>query len=247
MPAQRIGGASVNIAIYDVLGFDSPHQPAFVGHVAIAAQALSLSQSTPISIRVTHMVPPLLANAPYTLGQCHGAVGLEEVMMRRIATFVRQIRSEYEAEEARRRAAGTWNPATRDRFRADQYTIRPHVRWPDGTRPYHQFSCAGFVAETYGEADIVLVETREAELPPCYLATLKIAYSHLSTHLDDIAFLAEKGLDGEGPWRILLPGYIMNSLGRSRDDILATPYQAVAGDEFFPSKPPIHKQDRGNV
>lgn len=247
MPAQRIGNAGVAVEVFDVLGFDSPQQAEFVAQVALAAQDLTLSEQAPVKPRVSHMLPPLLVDAPYPLGQCHGAVGLEELEKRSIAAFVRQVRSEFEAEQARRQAVGRWGGRARDRFRADQYIIRPHVRWPGEERPYHQFSCAGLVLEAYAEAGIVLVDAGESNLPPCHLAALMIAYEPMSMHLQDAAFRLEKGLDGDGPWPILLAGHIINALNRPGKEIRSKPYRPVVGDEFFPPRPAPVKEEEGKT
>lgn len=236
MPAQQLANnVAINIALYDVLGFDSQERATFVGHVALASSMVSSSQGTPAGVRLVHMTPPLLVGSPVRdPAKCHGHVGLDEPKRRVIEAFVRRLESEYAAEAVRRRLAGTWDQAAKDQFRSDQYTIRPHVRWPDGDRPYHQLSCAGFVQEAYEEAGIPLVDTDDANLPTCSLDTLKTAYAVVAAHLEDTEFRVQKGLNGDGPWPILLPGYIMNSLDRDRDEILSSPFHATPGDECFP-------------
>ncbi len=235
MPAQQIGNTAINIALYDVLGFDSQVRATFVGHVALATSTVVASQGTPASVRFAHMAPPLSRGR--ASANCHGNVGLDERKLQTIDAFVRQLESEYAAEKARRNATGAWDESAKDRFKEDQYTIRPHVRWPDGDRPYHQLSCAGFVQEAYDEAGITLVDADEANLPTCSLDTLKIAYATSAAHLEDIVFRVQKGLDGEGPWPVLLPGYLMHALDRERDEILASPFRATPGDECFPRQP----------
>lgn len=232
MPAQQIGNTAINIALYDVLGFDSQDRATFVGHVALATSTVAASQGTPASVRYAHMAPPLSRGR--TSANCYGHVGLDERKLETINAFVRQLSSEYEAEKKRRNATGTWDDSAKDQFEADQYTIRPHVRWPDRDRPYHQLSCAGFVQEAYDEAGITLVDADEANLPQCSLDTLKTTYAAFAEQLEDAVFRVQKGLDGDGPWLILLPGHLMNALDRARDEILATPFRATPGDECFP-------------
>ncbi len=235
MPAQEIGDSAVDIALYDVLGFDSPRRATFVGHVALSSRTVSVSRGVPASVRLAHMTPPLLVDAPFfALRQTHGAAGLDDSERDLIATYVRQLQSEYQAEKKRRQATGTWSPDAGEQFRADQYMIRPHVRLPDDERPYHQISCAGFVQEAYHEAGIVLVDTAEANLPPCWLETLRTAYAEMAPQIEDVTFRVDKGLVGDGPWPILLPGYIMHALDREREEILASPFRATPGDECFP-------------
>lgn len=45
--------------------------------------------------------------------------------------------------------------------------------------------------------------------------------------------LPEFGLHGDGPWRIVLAGYVLHALSRATDQIRREPYQAGRGDEFF--------------
>lgn len=234
MPARRIGAASVAVARYDVLGFDSVAEPTFVAHVAVAAGAGSISSEATTGLRVTHMMPPFHAAGRPFVAQCVGGANLSEDEGHRIQSFIQGLRSEYEAEEQRLRGSGEWNKSARTKFSADQYAIRPHIRRPTADRPYHQFSCAGFVYEAYLEADIVLLDASEMMLPMCNLKSLRTAYPHMAERLDDSALRAEKGLDGNGPWKVLLPGYIMNSLDRMREEILAEPYKPESGAAWFP-------------
>ena len=239
MPAQRIGNDAVDLALYDVIGFDSPQQPECLGHIALVARASSVSHSESTRIRLTHMIPPFREDALWGLGNACGSAELNDQETRLIGAFVLQIQSELDAEAQRRRLTNTWNDSEKHRFRVDQYTICPSVRRPDEHRPYHQFSCAGFVHEAYSEAGISLVNAHESSLPECSMESLRFTYADMSSQLDDAAFRADKGLEGEGPWPIMLPGYILNSMRRSREDILSNAYDAQAGDEYFPSRPPI--------
>lgn len=44
------------------------------------------------------------------------------------------------------------------------------------------------------------------------------------------------GIPGDGPWPVVLAGYVINSLDRSEEDIRRDPHAARAGDEYFPSR-----------
>jgi hypothetical protein len=236
MPAQRHTSGSVSVSIYDVVGFDSPDLNGFIGHVALAAMPLNLPVSGPQRIRITHMMPPLHTNQS-GLGQCFGSIGLEESHVRSIGTFIRETENEYRAEQQRRQTSGAWDPSARNQFREDQYTIHPPVREASADRPFRQFSCAGFVTFAYSYAGIPLVRDDELSLPQCTLQSLKVAYAPMQRRLDDALFRSEKGIPGTGPWPLLLPGHLLNSLNRRREQVLAQPYHAQLGDEFFPSRP----------
>ena len=45
-------------------------------------------------------------------------------------------------------------------------------------------------------------------------------------------------IPGDGPWPVVLAGYVLNSLNRDEDEIRSAPYNATAGDEFFPPRTP---------
>ena len=99
-----------------------------------------------------------------------------------------------------------------------QYVVAPHVREEkadDGTTKYRRFSCAGFVIEAYREAAINLLMTEAAELPDVGLNTLLQQYPDHARALLLPPMRKKAGLEGEGPWRVVLAGYVLNSLDRS--------------------------------
>ncbi|MDQ3330995.1 MAG: hypothetical protein M3552_10120 [Planctomycetota bacterium] len=106
-----------------------------------------------------------------------------------------------------------------------QYVIAPHVKWHPPEDPlYRRFNCVGFVIECYKSAGISVIDT-EAELPDVDLATLRKAYPGQLEKIELIKndrvrqkLKEDLGIPGDGPWKIILPGYVFRSLERATPD-----------------------------
>jgi hypothetical protein len=97
---------------------------------------------------------------------------------------------------------------------AKVYCILPHaerLREEDGRYVRKRFSCAGFVFEAYKAAGITLVDADG--LPPVTLEQIKLAYPSYESLLDHARFRGSMGLSGQGPWAVMLCGYLINALG----------------------------------
>lgn len=113
-----------------------------------------------------------------------------------------------------------------------RYTVLPAARFRtdavNGQTIYRDFSCAGFVATAYSEgANITLVD--ETNLPTTTAARLAEVYTERYVEL---ARKLDFGLTGDGPWPVLLPGYLFHALNRS--DPRAGPHIPTATDATFP-------------
>lgn len=144
----------------------------------------------------------------------------------------------------------TWKAELEDekrpRSRASQYTARPPVRWDElhAERPdaeavinkntrvvrYRRFSCAGLVIDCYRSADINILELNDGLLPDVSLADLCRAYALAGNP----ARRSEMGLPGPGPFKVVLPGYLIHALKRSLTAIRQTAYIALPGNHSFP-------------
>ena len=220
MSAYRLEQQRVDIRQFDVLGLDSDAVTHFIRHVGLSTDKKDQFALQDV-LAFTHMGPPLEhGSAP---GPAHtiGSVPLNADEIQQVNVFVDERRSEYEANKTRQ-----------------QYVIRPHVKpkcETDGTILYYQFNCAGFVVEAYRFVGIVLLLTGEDVLPTVPLPVLVAAYPDLRDLLENARLRERYNLPGDGPWPVLLAGYVLNAL--DRDDIRgATPYRANLGDEYFPSK-----------
>ena len=225
MPTQRVGSIPIAIHRFDVIGLDASSEPGFVEHVALAAEEREdhvASEALPVD----HMRPPL--ERP---GECHadcvGSAGLTVDEQLQIGLFSDEVESEYGAAQVK-------DPRR-------QYVICPHVdlfRSEDQTVIYRRFSCVGFVLEAYREARIDVLWTDFAPLPLVGLDALKVQYPRFARRLDNPKVRNEFGLGGDGPWPVILAGYVLNALARPEKEIRTTPYLARAGDEFFPPRRP---------
>ena len=220
MLAQRLGSEPVSIGKYDVAAQDSATTPHFVGHVGLAdEQRDDVRWNSEISL--VHMGPPLMRGPSGIPIHAMGQAGLTASQIRQIGVFVDEHLSEYEAERVR-------GPR--------QYVVHPHVREPDTDVPCRRFSCAGFVIEAYRDADLKLVVTEPSRLPRVDLETLTNAYSDVAHLLRIPARRSRFGLQGDGPWPVVLAGYVMNALNRTAEEIRDGPYTPASGDEYFPAR-----------
>jgi hypothetical protein len=220
MPAQRLGSQPVSIQKYDMAAQDSAAAPYFVRHVGLADEQRDDVRSNS-EIRLVHMGPPLMRGQSGNPVHAIGEAGLTAGQIRQIGVFVDEHLSEYEAERVRGHR---------------QYVIHPHVREPDADVPCRRFSCAGFVIEAYRDADLELLVAEPARLPSVDLETLTNAYSDLAHLLRSPARRSRFGLEGEGPWPVVLAGYVMDALNRTVEAIHDGPYTPASGDEYFPAR-----------
>lgn len=218
MPAQRLGSHPTSVFKYDVVGMDSDAEAEFVSHVGLACEERDdiVSKAT---IALVHMGPPLAREHGRHPIQACGSADLKVGESHQIGVFVEEHLSEYEAE----------------RVRAEQqYIILPHRRESDASCSVRRFNCAGFVIEAYSYAGINLVATNMDSLPAISLETLCQAYPpRMAEFLHNPNRREKFGLEGDGPWPVVLAGYVLNALNRSAEDIRNGPYLPRSGDEYF--------------
>jgi hypothetical protein len=223
MPAQRIATTAVGIRRFDVVGHDASGEAEFIAHVALSGG--DFPGYSPIApLTVVHMGPPL-DRAGETIAHCVGSARLTADEQFQIGVFADEVALEYQAARAV--------------IRQQQYVIAPHVdeqRSEDQTVVRRRFSCAGFVVEAYRDAGIDLLRTERDRVPLVQLESLKVQYPSFARLLDHDRFRADFGLTGDGPWPVVLAGHVLNALARTETDIRSAPYQAQAGDEYFPAR-----------
>ncbi|HKI17949.1 MAG TPA: hypothetical protein VKA15_08710 [Isosphaeraceae bacterium] len=222
MPAQRVGSTAIAILRLDVVAQDASSEPGFIGHLALAGEDRPSYEASAV-LPVLHMRPPL-ERAGECPANCVGSVGLTADEQLQIGLFYDEVESEYQAARARP---------------VQQYVISPHIdeiRREDQTVVCRRFSCAGFVIEAYREARIDMLATGRDDLPVVCLDTLKTQYPVFARNLDHLRLREQLGIPGDGPWPVVLAGYVVNALNRPETVIRSTPYRAIAGDEFFPPR-----------
>ena len=89
-----------------------------------------------------------------------------------------------------------------------------------------RFSCAGFVERCYALGARVLL-IGSGGLPEVPLSILQNIWDR---RVDSAAVRRRVGLQGDGPWQVLLPGYLLHALDKPREGL---PYAPTAGDFAF--------------
>lgn len=221
MPAVRLEKEPHPVSLYDVLGQDG-NIPCFVRHVGLSNEPVEAIRNGN-TVNVAHMKPPLSSDDQMKVHAC-GIAELTDDECRQIETFITERMSEHQALQ---------------QSKTGGYIIRPHAidrRETDGTLVCRRFSCAGFVIEAYEDANIFLVETDENNLPLMDVDSLRNAYPDIfdSHNWRSLNERYKLGLDGDGPWPVILPGYLFHSLSRTAEDIRQKTYPPRPGDEYFP-------------
>ena len=217
MPTFDLLQGPQTLARYDVIGEHSANSPRFVRHIALYnADGDEVNHGQRLD--VVHMGPPLEPNGKIR-AHVAGRVPLTSAEIARIEVWIEKRIDEYRESKP---DAGR------------QYIIDPP--WKDeldtntGVRIYRRFSCAGFVLDAHLQVDIELLVMDKQALPEVDEQTLASGYPHAVRKWDRIA---DFGMEGEGPWRIVLAGYVLHALNRSGEEIRHEAYQAQVGDERF--------------
>lgn len=228
MPAKRLTERGSAIGRSDVVASDTDGVPHFLRHAALAADGRH-SVAAGDSVRVNHMGPPLERGKECRV-DASGTAELNDDELNQIELFIDELHGEQQAQVQRRRTGGDSFP---------DYIVHPHTDYsPDGS--FRRFSCAGFVLEAYRDAGIDLIDidaVPEVDLQMIYRAYPELERLESDPQLRQRARMRsrqELGLNGDGPWPVLLPGYVLHSLARNTGAIRGGPYSPNAGDECFP-------------
>jgi hypothetical protein len=190
-----------------------------VRHVALLYEETTLSPGK--HVRAYEMGPPLRAGQPDAKGESLrgiiapdlvGWIDLTEEQTRAISNNIEEIRRLIPHPTTRSSAspeAGT------------QYCARPAYSMTQ--QGYLRCSCVGFVLYAYRDV-VTLVKADDESLPDVPLSVIERIWQGLSNRR------AECGLEGSGPWKVVLPGYVVHAL-----DGESLPHTAVSGQEAFPS------------
>jgi len=217
--AQRVSTSDGNVGVYDAVGIDSEKGKWFIRHVGMSLDEVDFARGRSLQLRMVHMGPPLVApesSSPKNVDVV-GSANLSSDDVSIINTFICEQIEEYESLKVGRK---------------DQYVVHPHFVKGDGDVAAKRYSCAGFVFECYLDIGITLVEIDS--LPLIEESILSLVYPLLPRVLADTDWRKQVGLAEDGPWPILLPGYIFHSLNRGVDRLRQLAYQPKPGDECFP-------------
>lgn len=215
MPVSDITQEPKTMSRYDIVGKWSESLRHFVTHVALLDEDKSSLKSGDEASAV-HMRPPLKREDKITVN-VGGCIPLTNDERKQVETWIEKV-----------------NDESRGYHWPDQYVIHPP--WKDeydrntGIRRYRRYSCAGFVLDSHLHININLLDINENVLPSVDRGTIIKAYPNVEKHPD---LLIKWGLKGDGPWKVVLAGYVLHALNRSTDNIRNAPYKANNGDEKF--------------
>ena len=221
-------GQEQRVGIFDIIGKIT--DSGYVAHVGILETANTVAFNT--LARVFHSGPPL------EIGQLDAGTDQPVLgeMPVHLAGWIDNLRQE------EWRGIHAWIADARTRIppsvtRLTNYCIDPPFREvPDsvtGRVINCQYSCVGFVMRCYEVgAGIILLNYDPSVLPPADLDVLRDIYGEiLDRLLRSPAASNRVGLGGDGPWRIVLPGYVFHALNRQVNDIRDTPHVVRSVDE----------------
>ncbi len=217
MPAFDLAEHPSALSRFDVLGVHSEQVARFVEHVALL-NSDNRKVNYGDTVDVVHMKPPLRTDDSLC-AHVAGRIPLTNDQINSIKAWIVTVDDELRTQNARR---------------GKQYIIDPP--WKDicdentGAHRYRRYSCAGFVLDAHLRVDVSLLMIDKEALPEVPQQTLEAAYPGVFQNPD---LLDRFGLQGNGPWRVVLAGYVLHALDRSRDEIRAEPYLAQGGDELF--------------
>lgn len=221
VPAKRLrSDTTEKVPKFAVVGnYGANEEPLFVTHVAILREEAELRCAG--EAIVWQMKPPLVTGPLSEAVARHddsratvhlvGIVHLTAQDVEGIATWLAEVDKEI-------RPFGVLGTLR-------QYIVDPPVDWAkaeNGVRLYRRFSCAGFVMECYRAADINLIDDANAgNLPEVDLEIIARAYGD---NMRRDKMRERFGIPGNGPWRIVLAGYVMHALHRQDHEIRVSPH-----------------------
>lgn len=124
---------------------------------------------------------------------------------------------------------------TLSRVRFDYHVNPPYEDIHDpvsGVMIRRRMNCCGFVMLCYREAlQLDLLDRTIDSLPLIDLTTLQECYPDLGLSR---RLLARLGLQGDGPWAVVMPGYLLHAFHRADHQIRQQPYLPRGTDIRFP-------------
>jgi len=226
VPSYRVSETTLSLSSFEVVGQDGAEK-GFIGHAGLVESAGSHDAA---SVPVLDMGPPLHGHgiAGLIRGGVVGSAALTDDEVQKINTFVDRHANEH--------AMFSQISTTQLIQMAPQmYCVLPHASplyENDGRYARTRFSCAGFVLEAYKRARIKLLELNA--LPMVDMAIIAKAYPQQSRLIERGMITAEDlGLGGDGPWPVLLCGYLFRALNREADFIRQEAYAPNTMDRYF--------------
>jgi hypothetical protein len=226
VPSYRVSETMLSLSRFEVVGQDGA-ETEFIGHAGLVEATGSHHTA---SVPVLDMGPPLHGHdkVGQVRGDVVGSAALTDDEVQKIKTFVDRHANEHAV-------FSQFSTSQRMRAVPQMYCVHPHVAplcEDDGRYVRMRFSCAGFVLESYKTARIRLLDLNA--LPMVDMAIIAAAYPQ-QTQMIEREMIAAKdlGLDGDGPWPVLLCGYLFHALNRAADVIRQSMYAPDIMDRYF--------------
>ena len=218
-------GNTKNAELFHIIG--SKSTSGHIGHVGLLAASRDLSYNE--QIEVFDSGPPLRigqkpneGDLPAVGGMPANAIGWIEDL-----TLDESIDLRLWIEDARTRIGP-------DRY--GNYRVDPPYQERRDTSTNRIinicYSCVGFVIRCYEEGvAIVLLDTDPAYLPGVSKDLVQEIYENVLDRILHPRARADIGLPGEGPWPIVLAGYVFHALNRTSGEVRSRPYRVQSVDE----------------
>lgn len=225
MASFRVNTSTQEINRFDVVGADSSEAD-FICHVGLAAAAGSQDVT---SVAVLDMGPPMHGHSFENHMKCDvtGSAELTDDEVQKIRTFVDRHASEHEL-------FSQLGATQILKIAPQMYCVLPHtspIYEDDGRYTRTRFSCVGFVLEAYRGARIKLLNLDE--LPLIDMKNIAAAYPQTRLIQRGLISAEDLGLVGEGPWPVLLCGYLFHALDRDSGVIRQEAYAPSMDDGHF--------------
>jgi hypothetical protein len=225
VPSYLVSGKTLSLSRFEAVGQDGAAK-GFIGHAGLA-EAAGLQDAA--SIPVLDMGPPLHGHgiSGRVRGDVVGSAALTDDEAQKIKTFVDRHANEHAL-------FSQFGMSQLIRAVPQMYCVLPHVSplyEGDGRYARTRFSCAGFVLEAYTRARIKLLNLDG--LPMVDMAIIAAAYPQTRFIEQGIISAEDLGLGGEGPWPVLLCGYLFHALNREVDVIRQEAYSPDEMDRYF--------------
>lgn len=221
MSSDRLKGPIAEFGVHNLAG--QSNEQLFVIHAGLVDRD---GEQLIKNVSLVHMAPPLEI-AGHMAVDVRGAFSLNDEEKQRLRVFISRHSREHRAYRSLR------GVSLYKRFE-DMYCIVPHSMLikERGVELHTRFSCAGFVYEAYESARLNLLDLNA--LPYIDLPILKQSYPRFADQIESPDFRASLGLQGDGPWPVMLCGYLFHALNRSDEEIRSNPYRPEVTDAYFP-------------
>jgi hypothetical protein len=221
--------------------YPEDHGVTFVQHVAILQNDMQLSYAMK-RVLVWQMCPPLVvgAQSATTAVRIATATGISpDEYLHCTAHLVAGLQLDADDLEGIKTWLAEVDKESRPTTPLFQYYVDPPMKWAEGenkVRLFRKFSCAGLVLECYRSVGIDLLVQDSLRLPEIDLATVVSIYG---PDMTAEAVRRRIGIPGNGPWRVVLAGYVIHALNRPDDVVRRSPHCPSSSEERYFPLPPV--------